>query len=179
MRGFYKGMSSPLAGVAAINSLLFGFFGAALRKVSNTPDNPTLGEIFAAGSISGFINGFFSTPMELVKIRLQNQKMESVYRGPIDCVKRIVKDQGVKGLFRGLPTTLMRETPSYGGKLMITTAYFASYELFCRSVPEQSFVTPSVGMLLAGGLAGIIAWMATYPFDVVKTRLQSRINFLI
>ncbi|CCM06655.1 uncharacterized protein FIBRA_08939 [Fibroporia radiculosa] len=28
-------------------------------------------------------------------------------------------------------------------------------------------------MLCAGGLAGIAGWVATFPFDVVKTRVQS------
>ncbi|KAJ3262277.1 hypothetical protein HK103_002690 [Boothiomyces macroporosus] len=60
----------------------------------------------------------------------------------------------------------MRETPSYG-------AYFASYELMCRMIPDVDPNEPSPGLLLAGGFAGIIGWLSTYPIDVVKTRLQS------
>ena len=27
-------------------------------------------------------------------------------------------------------------------------------------------------VLMAGGIAGIISWMPTYPFDTIKTRMQ-------
>lgn len=53
-------------------------------------------------------------------------------------------------------------------------AYFASYELLCRAIlPEDAPNEPSPKLLFAGGLAGVVAWLVTYPFDVVKTRLQS------
>lgn len=29
------------------------------------------------------------------------------------------------------------------------------------------------GMMMAGGLAGVMSWIVTFPIDVVKTRLQS------
>lgn len=58
-------MATPIVGVAAINSLLFAAYGSALRLVSKDFENPTLMDVFLAGNISGFINGFFSTPMEL------------------------------------------------------------------------------------------------------------------
>lgn len=114
-------MASPLVGVAVINSLLFAVYGSALRIFSKDAKDPTVGDIFIAGSISGFVNGFFSTPIELVKIRLQNQTNSprhyggEMYKGPTDCVRQILKQNGLKGLFKGLPTTLLRETPSYGG----------------------------------------------------------------
>lgn len=32
---------------------------------------------------------------------------------------------------------------------------------------------PWVPLLLAGGAAGIIGWLGTFPFDVIKTRMQA------
>jgi solute carrier family 25 carnitine/acylcarnitine transporter 20/29 len=149
--------------------MIYSVYGSALRFVSHDPDNPTVRDVFLAGSMSGFVNGFFSTPMELFKIRLQSQTGDPskwLYKGPIDCIKKIYRKDGCRGWFRGLPTTLFRETPSYG-------AYFASYEVFCKLLPDANPNEPSMGLLMAGGFAGIVGWLSTYPFDVVKTRLQS------
>ncbi|XJO73684.1 hypothetical protein BDV3_004626 [Batrachochytrium dendrobatidis] len=168
--GLFKGMVSPLVGVALINSILFGVYGSALRHVAKDIEAPTVSDIFWAGSISGFVNGFFSSPMELVKIRLQNQDKASaqLYKGPVDCLRKIVAKQGIRGLYKGLGTTIVRETPSYG-------AYFAAYELMTRMVlPKDADPTePSTRLLFAGGMAGVVGWLSTYPVDVVKTRLQS------
>lgn len=145
-----------MLGVAAVNALLFGVYGAILdwQTSSNVADSntqsssihPSLWQIFIAGSGSGFVNSFISTPMELVKIRLQNQgsnfehglktqsagakKDISSKLGPMGCMKDIYKYRGISGLFRGLPVTMVRETPSYG-------AYFASYEFLCRYLAEE------------------------------------------
>ncbi|KAI8926931.1 mitochondrial carrier domain-containing protein [Entophlyctis helioformis] len=168
--GLFKGMASPLVGVAVANSLLFGVYGSALRHVASDIDAPTVSDIFWAGSISGFVNAFFSCPMELVKIRLQNQEAaaNAAYKGPIDCIRKIVAKDGIRGLYKGFGTTIIRETPSYG-------AYFASYELMTRLIlpPDADPSEPSARLLLAGGMAGVVGWLSTYPFDVVKTRLQS------
>ncbi|KAJ3304259.1 hypothetical protein HDV03_002996 [Kappamyces sp. JEL0829] len=169
--GLYKGMASPMVGVAVVNSLLFAVYGTALRLCAKDPENPTVSDVFIAGCISGSVNGFFSCPMELIKIRLQNQtnsrrEANRLYQGPVDCIRKIVRKDGVRGLMRGLPTTLVREIPSYG-------AYFAAYEVFCRMIPNADPNVPSVGILLAGGFAGVVGWLSTYPVDVVKTRLQS------
>ena len=126
------------------------------------PEAPTIKDVLFAGSTSGFVNAFVSTPMELIKIRLQNQtnskgeRKSLLYNGPIDCAKKILKKDGFRGLFRGLPTTIIREVPSYG-------AYFASYEIFCKMIPNSNSNDPSFGLLMAGGFAGVIAWMSTYP----------------
>ncbi|KAI8808868.1 mitochondrial carrier domain-containing protein [Cladochytrium replicatum] len=172
-QGFYKGMASPIVGVAVINSLLFGVYGWALRHIEKSPrgTDPSLRSIYLAGSVSGFVNSFVACPMELVKIRLQNQVANSgypLYRGPVDCIRQIYQRAGIGGFYRAMHCTMWRETPSYG-------AYFASYELLCRKLVPAGTPTnvPTPALLVAGGLAGVVAWLVTYPFDVVKTRLQS------
>ena len=69
-----------MVGVAVVNSLLFGVYGALL-EMQGVPaaghGHPTLWQIFVAGSGSGLINSFASAPMELVKIRLQNQGIDT------------------------------------------------------------------------------------------------------
>ncbi|KAG8805195.1 hypothetical protein FRC17_005682, partial [Serendipita sp. 399] len=53
------------------------------------------------------------------------------------------------------------------------------YETVCRyfRTPSETDVSvtsvPWYGVLLAGGLAGPASWLGTFPFDVVKTRMQA------
>lgn len=83
-----------------------------------------------------------------------------MYKGPVDCIKQILAKNGIRGMFKGLPTTMIRETPSYG-------AYFASYEIFCKMVPGGIDPNkPSFGLLIAGGFAGIVGWLTTYPLGI-------------
>lgn len=164
--GLYKGMASPLVGVGIVNSLLFGVYGAALRFFSN--DQVTTSSIFAAGCASGLVNSFFSCPIELVKIRLQSQRSSIGYHGPMDCIKKIYRKDGARGFYRGFGTTVLREIPSYG-------VYFASYHVLSDMLLPQDARrdVPSASILVAGGMAGVFGWLSTYPFDVIKTRLQS------
>jgi len=100
--------------------------------------------VFLAGAFSGLINSFLSCPIELLKIRLQNQVTEKSYNGNIDLIKKIWTAKGWRGFYRGFGMTVIRETPSYG-------VYFASYELLTNSMESDS----SLALLTAGGLAGV------------------------
>jgi solute carrier family 25 carnitine/acylcarnitine transporter 20/29 len=99
---------------------------------------------------------------------MQNEIVASSLMG---VTKQIYAKAGLRGLYKGLGVTLMRETPGYG-------AYFASYTLLTHwLLPNvQDHDQASAALLFSGGFAGIMGWLVTYPADVVKTRLQSCID---
>lgn len=169
LKGLFKGVSSPLVGVTAINTLLFGVYGFFLESQLPTPGaTPTLLQIFIAGAGSGFINSFISGPVELAKIQMQNQIGQGGFRSPSDCLGQVWRRQGLRGCYRGLWPTILRETPSYG-------AYFSCFEAIRRawSTEENQGHLENGRLMLAGGISGIAGWMSTYPVDVVKTRIQA------
>lgn len=94
--------------------------------------------------------------MELVKVQLQQNNF---YKGPIDCLRHMIR---TRRCFTGLAPTVMREL-SFG-------PYFVAYEVVTRSFMSD---TSGLGVIFAGGLAGIAAWCSTYPADVIKTRIQT------
>lgn len=145
--GFFQGMASPMAGVAAINAILFTVYGSLT--------GPSLWDVYAAGCCAGFTQSALAIPIELTKIKSQLHGNSSIYH-----FKHIFKNQGVKGLYRGSLATILRDTPSYG-------IYFAVYEGLCSDDPT------SMEMLVNGGIAGIFGWIFTYPIDVAKTVIQS------
>jgi hypothetical protein len=83
-------------------------------------------------------------------------------------VSQVLKTEGLRGIFRGLGTTICREVPGFG-------VYFFAYEFMTRSAGDNGEPGPPVStfhMLLAGGFSGTLSWVLTYPIDVVKSRLQ-------
>lgn len=66
VRGVYRGMSSPLVGVAAINAIVFGVYGNVQRNMN---DPNSLASHFIAGSTAGLCQSVFCSPMELAKTR--------------------------------------------------------------------------------------------------------------
>ncbi|RXW16684.1 hypothetical protein EST38_g9168 [Candolleomyces aberdarensis] len=144
---------------------------------------PTLSQIALAGAGSGIISSPFpvriiTTPTELIKIRQQSLLVPTTAR---QIAWQIFRENGIRGLYRGITATALRDT-GYG-------AYFFAYEATCRLFSSPPSIDPTStdlmahvekgvntlswpALLLAGGVAGIAGWVMTFPFDVVKTRIQ-------
>lgn len=162
VRGLYRGMSSPLAGVAAINATVFGVYGSIQRYASN-PNSYTTH--FVAGSAAGLIQSLICSPVELAKTRLQLQSNVAgaqIFKGPVQLLNYVYRADGVRGLFKGVTITAIRDIPGYA-------IYFVSYEYLTRLKAEPGLVYTS----FAGGMAGTFSWMFSFPIDVIKSRFQA------
>ncbi|KAL3052741.1 hypothetical protein OYC64_005297 [Pagothenia borchgrevinki] len=167
--GLYKGIGSPMMGLTFINAIVFGVQGNTMRLLGHdTPMNQ-----FLAGAAAGAIQCVICCPMELAKTRLQLQgtgekkSSRKLYKNSLDCLVRIYNREGLRGVNRGMVTTLIRETPGFG-------VYFLAYDVLTRGLgcePDDRFMIPK--LLFAGGMAGIASWLSTYPVDVIKSRLQA------
>lgn len=119
--------------------------------------------MFVVGAISGLAQSPVGSITELLKIRFQIHNSTS---SQIAMLKQIYQSEGLRrGIFKGFGITTLREIPSYG-------IYFASYEYFLtfetRGQPYHL-----VQLSLAGGFAGQLSWLLTYPIDVIKTGIQA------
>ncbi|KAF7289409.1 hypothetical protein HMN09_01334200 [Mycena chlorophos] len=160
--GLYKGIASPLLTVALMNGLVFASYNFFLRlQCPGSTDNASLSQITLAGVGSGIVSAVVTTPTELIKIRQQQCTGDTTARG---VAAEIIRAGGVRGLYRGAIATAGRDI-GYG-------AYFASYEATARMFSRPDETRQGWPVLLAGGVAGIIGWLATFPLDVVKTRIQ-------
>ncbi|KAJ7124055.1 mitochondrial carrier [Mycena crocata] len=164
----YKGMASPLLGIAGVNSLLFASYGVSRRIISPFPQL-TLGETAVAGSMAGAANAILASPVEMFKVRMQGQ-----YGGETDKRLRVVAREmwtqwGFrKGVMRGYWVTVAREIPAYAG-------FFTAYEFTKRKFSAKYGNQLPVWALLASGSTGGIAyWLSCYPLDVIKSRIQLR-----
>ena len=126
--------------------------------------------------VAGAAQSPICCPVELVRIRMEtdNLKAKPQYTGTLNCYCQTIKRHGVRELFRGFNSTLLRETFSFG-------CYFASYEWLTLQMKRLKHMdrTDELGIpfiLLAGGTAGMLTWLSTYPVDVVKTCYQEQVG---
>jgi solute carrier family 25 carnitine/acylcarnitine transporter 20/29 len=176
---FYKGTLTPLLGIGACVSVQFGGFHAARRYLeeSNTsrslPAQLGYGQYYAAGAFAGVANSVISGPIEHIRIRLQAQPHGAgrLYSGPWDCVRKLVAQGGLThGLYRGEAVTVLREAQAYG-------VWFGAFEYLmnadaARNKIDRKEIKP-YKVAFYGGLAGEALWLASYPFDVVKSKMQT------
>ncbi|KAL3079677.1 hypothetical protein niasHS_013959 [Heterodera schachtii] len=170
----YKGMAAPLVGVSPLFAVFFG--GTALGKwlLQNEPGQQlNFKQNFTAGAIAGVFTTAVMVPGERIKCILQVQSMDASagttpkYTGPVDVVRKLYREGGIRSIYRGTAATLLRDIPASG-------AYIAVYELLKDkfSGGERNELTP-MATLLAGGFAGIANWSVCIPADVMKSRLQT------
>jgi solute carrier family 25 carnitine/acylcarnitine transporter 20/29 len=113
--GLYRGMGAPIVGVAFVNAVVFTSFGWCKNLITNS--TPTIPQVMLAGSGAGIANSFVAAPVELVKIRLQINRATGNVVGPFVVIKSALKEKGLRGLYRGLSATILKEIPAYAGCL--------------------------------------------------------------
>lgn len=147
------------------------------RFSTMSPDGQfSIAQISAAGAFSAVPMTVITAPMERVKVLLQIQKPgpdgKLKYNGSFDCGRQLLKEGGIRSLYRGTFMTLARDAPG-------SAAYFAAYEIVKRKLTPKDPATGLPGTLslpavmAAGATAGVAMWLPVFPVDTVKSRLQS------
>uniref|UniRef100_A0A8C9YGB3 Solute carrier family 25 member 13 n=1 Tax=Sander lucioperca TaxID=283035 RepID=A0A8C9YGB3_SANLU len=147
------------------------------RQLGSDVSRPVLVQVaesayrFSLGSVAGAVGATAVYPIDLVKTRMQNQRGsgslvgELMYKNSFDCFKKVVRYEGVFGLYRGLVPQLLGVAPEKAIKLTVND--------FVRGKTRQNDGTvPLAAEILAGGCAGGSQVIFTNPVEIVKIRLQ-------
>ncbi|KAI8084217.1 mitochondrial carrier domain-containing protein [Gilbertella persicaria] len=125
---------------------------------------------FALGSVAGAVGATAVYPIDLVKTRMQNQRSkvvgELLYKNSLDCFKKVIKNEGFAGLYRGLGPQLVGVAPEKAIKLTVND--FVRSQFTSRNNGEIKFWQE----MIAGGAAGASQVVFTNPLEIVKIRLQ-------
>lgn len=179
LRGLYSGVVPAFLGSFPGTLIFFGVYEAAKRNLLDRGCNATLAYL-AGGFVADLAASVVYVPSEVLKTRLQLQGRHNNpfftsgynYRSTLDAFRTIVRTEGVAALFHGYKATIFRDLP-------FSALQFAFYEQEQALARQWMGGSRDIGLGLeiltattAGGLAGVI----TCPLDVVKTRIQTRVN---
>jgi solute carrier family 25 (adenine nucleotide translocator) protein 4/5/6/31 len=127
---------------------------------------------FICGGIAGSIGKTSTAPLERAKLLLQTQHSNSSltikYTGLIDCLKKLIENEGFFSLWRGNLISVIRYFPNQA-------LNFSLRDFFKNIFPEyhskQNIIKFFLINCLSGGLAGAITLMILHPIDTIRTRL--------
>jgi solute carrier family 25 aspartate/glutamate transporter 12/13 len=135
---------------------LYNAFDDASTRVKTTTENVLHSILesvhhFALGSIAGAFGAFMVYPIDLVKTRMQNQRSsrvgEMLYKNSLDCAKKVIRNEGFKGLYSGVLPQLVGVAPEKAIKLTVNDLVRGHF-----SSPDGKIWIPHE--ILAGGSAG-------------------------
>ncbi|KAK6935679.1 Mitochondrial substrate/solute carrier [Dillenia turbinata] len=165
-RGLYRGIAAMALGAGPAHAVYFSVYESSKKFFSGSnPNNPVAHAV--SGVCATVASDAVFTPMDMVKQRLQLES--SPYKGVLDCVKRVLREEGFGAFYASYRTTVLMNAP-------FTAVHFATYEAAKRALieisPESANDERLVVHATAGAAAGALAAAVTTPLDVVKTQLQ-------
>lgn len=115
IRGVYQGLHATMIRNLPANALYLGFYEMTKRYMSTPGETPTAAAILSAGSVGGVAYWALCYPTDIIKSRLQtdhSDPSQRKYKGYVDCYKSILKEGGVKSLYRGFTPCMLRSMPA-------------------------------------------------------------------
>lgn len=106
---------------------------------------------FGLGAVAGGFGASVVYPIDLVKTRMQNQRSSIVgqlmYKNSLDCFRKVIKNEGFKGLYSGLGPQLIGVAPEKAIKLTVN-------DLVRGKARNEDGSIRLPWEILAGGMAG-------------------------
>uniref|UniRef100_H2ZNT8 Mitochondrial ornithine transporter 1 n=1 Tax=Ciona savignyi TaxID=51511 RepID=H2ZNT8_CIOSA len=186
--GLYKGSVPALVCNVSENAVLFvalGYMKSLVGSIRHKrPDDLSNLENASAGSLASIFSAMVVCPTELIKCRMQAMtelqlnwhkkvgvKIFSGTKdvcGPWGVLRSMIKTNGILSPFEGLTSTWVREMPGY-------FLFFYGYEFTRGALASKGQSKDDIEAwktVIAGGTAGLFLWVAIFPIDVIKSRIQ-------
>lgn len=163
IRPFYKGVTAGLLGIFPYSAIDLGTFDYLKKRITkhnaetkgiHEDDAAPAGAVTAAiGGFSGALGASIVYPINVLRTRLQSQGTvlhPPTYDGFIDVTMKTVRNEGLKGLFRGLAPNLVKVVPSVSIVsfffLEITMSYFNNIANFLKTYVVYEHCKKSWGL---------------------------------
>nr|POF20128.1 putative mitochondrial 2-oxoglutarate/malate carrier protein [Quercus suber] len=171
----YTGLSAGLLRQAVYTTARLGFFDTFMKSLTLRAEQKGtkigFGERATAGLAAGGLGALIGNPADLALIRMQSDGLKPAaeranYKGVVDALSSIARNEGVLRLWAGAYPTVVRAMALNFGQL----AFFSE----AKSQLKETSLGPRAQTLTASAIAGFFASFFSLPFDFVKTRLQKQ-----
>jgi len=167
---FYRGIVSPILAESPKRAVKFSANEWFKKSLKDTDGNLPWYRAFVAGALAGSTEMFVNCPFEVVKVRMQAPESKKLYKGTLDCLTQLVRQEGPLALYKGAEPQLWRNAVWNG-------VYFGLIGTVRQVFPHKPTASKSQKMFLdfcTGALAGGVATTFNTPLDVVKSRMQNQ-----
>jgi len=144
--------------------------GKGSKKILNPVEN------FALSGVAAVISKTAAAPIERVKLMIQNQDemikagaLDRPYKGPVDCFRRVIHEEGVRPLWRGNLANCLRYFPTQALNFMFKERIKQAFKPSKADSWGKKF-GKNIG---AGGAAGAMSLLFVYSLDYARTRLAN------
>ncbi|KAG1749674.1 mitochondrial carrier domain-containing protein [Suillus paluster] len=178
IRSVYTGLSASLMRQMTYSLVRLGSYEEMKRRMSdNGLQSPSAGKLLLAASVAGGLGGIAGNPADILLVRMTSDSVRPPekrynYRNAITGLISLVKEDGVKGLGRGLGTNATRA-------VLMNTSQVGSYDFFKSTLLQNpvplvnyqfhdSFFLHVVASLAAGTCGTTVC----SPADVIRTRIM-------
>ncbi|KAJ2878629.1 coenzyme A transporter, partial [Coemansia aciculifera] len=191
VRGLFQGHSMQLARIFPYAAIKFMSYEQLKMGLDGHVSDKHVRN-FLAGSLCGIISVGVSYPLDMMRVRMAYITPESgVAAERVRTVAKMIYSEpayrfGLFNFFRGFPLSLMGIIP-YGGVSFLTHEYMTALartrfaHIATLPLGEQNSKQnrrrkqPELrawAELVSGGVAGVFAQTASYPFELVRRRMQ-------
>ncbi|KAM4705502.1 solute carrier family 25 member 32 [Rhinophrynus dorsalis] len=180
LRGLYQGVTPNMWGAGASWGLYFFFYNAIKAyKKEGRVENLTATEHLLSAAGAGALTLCFTNPIWVTKTRLVLQydagidPLKRQYRGMLHALAKIYRNEGVPGLYKGFVPGLLGT--SHGAlQFMAYEELKMDYNKHLNRPSDAKLST--LEYITMAALSKIFAVSATYPYQVVRARLQDQHN---